>query len=153
MIKLFCAPHARPLTSHITLEEARALHGGATRGVVEVETMSLASSATLAESSIDILLWNFPLKSHSADAAQADLQTVKFSSTEVSRRPSCRRQSRVPRPSCSWRRQRRGSEPRSRYICTCPALPSDTPVLATRSGRSAHCSRPIPVAPSKSACR
>jgi len=29
MIKLFCAPHARSLTSHITLEEARALHGGA----------------------------------------------------------------------------------------------------------------------------
>jgi hypothetical protein len=29
MIKLFCAPHARSLASHITLEEARALHGGA----------------------------------------------------------------------------------------------------------------------------
>ena len=30
---------------------------------VEVETMSLASNATLAESFIVILLWNFPLKS------------------------------------------------------------------------------------------
>jgi hypothetical protein len=31
-------------------------------------------NATLAESPIDILPWNFPLKSHFADAAEADLR-------------------------------------------------------------------------------
>jgi hypothetical protein len=61
------------------------------------------------------ILWNFPLKSHSADAAQADRQAIRFSSIEIARRPSCHRRSRVPRRSCSWRRQRRGREPRSRY--------------------------------------
>jgi hypothetical protein len=48
--------------------------------------VSLANSATLAESPIDILLWDFPLKSRFADAAQADPQAIRFSSIEVARR-------------------------------------------------------------------
>ena len=61
------------------------------------------------------ILWNFPLKSHSADAAQADRQAIRFSSIEIARRPSCQRRSRVPRRSWGWRRRRRGRNPRSRY--------------------------------------
>ena len=42
-----------PMASRLTVER-----------FLEGRTVSLANSATLAESPIDILLWNFPLKSH-----------------------------------------------------------------------------------------
>jgi len=93
---------------------------------VEVETMSLASSATLAESSIDILLWNFPLKSHFADAAEAQPQAPPVQSSEIARHPSCRRRSPAPLPSCSWTCPRRRAQPIS-DILRLPALPNGTP--------------------------
>ena len=62
--------------------------------------MSLANSATLAESSIDILLWDFPLKSHSADAAQANPQAIRFSSIEIARRLVMPPSTTAPRRSC-----------------------------------------------------
>ena len=66
-----------------------------------INAMQLTSNATLAEFSIDILLWKIPLNSHFADAAEAEPQAFNFSSTEVSRRQSCRRRSPAPLRSCS----------------------------------------------------
>jgi hypothetical protein len=51
---------------------------GGRRGRQRAGAVQLARNATLAESSIDILLWSFPLKSHFAAAAEADPQVVRF---------------------------------------------------------------------------
>jgi len=75
---------------------------------------------------IDILLWNFPLKSHFADAAEAQPQAPPVQSSEIARHPSCRRRSPAPLPSCSWTCPRRRAQP----ICDIlrlPALPNGTP--------------------------
>src|SRR5205085_12553408 len=50
-------------------------------GAFSASARQFASIASLVESSIDILLWSFTLKSHSADAGP------QFSSTEFSRLP------------------------------------------------------------------
>jgi len=44
-------------------------------------SVSVREQARLAESSIDILLWDFSLKSHFADAERAYPQAVNFGST------------------------------------------------------------------------
>ncbi len=92
---------------------------------VEVEMMSLASSATLAESSIDILLWNFPLKSHFADAAEAQPQALQFSPA----RSRATRHAALDRQRRSRHAGHVGGE-EAQPICDIlrpPALPNGTP--------------------------
>jgi hypothetical protein len=73
--------------------------------------VSGASNATLVESSIDIFLWEIPLNSHFADAAQAEPQAVSHSSSAALRPPSSRWE---PELSASHRAGR--IEPRKRLI-------------------------------------
>jgi hypothetical protein len=82
----------------------------------------------------------------------ADPRANQFSSGEVLHRPSCRRRSRAPHPSCSWTRRRRGRARRSRYPALgqpCRAVPR---LSRPRSDQSAHCCRQTLVSSSKSAC-
>jgi hypothetical protein len=93
-----------------------------------------------------ILLWNFPLKSHFADAAEAQPQAPPVQSSEIARHPSCRRRSPAPLPSCSWTCRRRRGATHLRYPS--PARPAERypRFWPLRSDRSAHCSRRTPAA-------
>ena len=95
---------------------------------------------------IDILLWNFPLKSHFADAAEAQPQDPPVQSSEIARHPSRRRRSPAQLPSCSWTCRRRRGATHLRYPS--PARPAERypRFWPLRSDRSAHCSRRTPAA-------
>ena len=69
------------------------------------------------------ILWNFPLKSHFADAAEAQPQAPPVQSSEIARHPSCRRRSPAPLPSCSWTCRRRRGATHLRYPS--PARPAE----------------------------
>lgn len=77
-------------------------------------------NASLVESSIVLLLWTIPLKSHLAGPARADPQPVSQNSSEVLCRRSCRRRSRAPHPLCSSTRRKRGTALRLRYPARIP---------------------------------
>jgi hypothetical protein len=67
-----CHPVTPPIRmkSGMTTSQALLVCGGWGRQCVNA--MQPASNATLAESPIDILLWEFPLNSHFEDAAAAE---------------------------------------------------------------------------------
>jgi hypothetical protein len=94
-----------------------------------------ASNASLAESSIDIFIWNFPLKSHFADAAGGFSQAT---AAQLQARACATRHPAVDQefrsPSRSWTYQRRGIATPLRDVCACPALPSGTPGLGHLNG-------------------
>src|SRR6201981_215803 len=58
------------------------------------------------------ILWDFPLKSHSADDTQADPQAIRFSSIEVARRLVMPPSTTARRQSCSRRHGRRATQNR-----------------------------------------
>jgi hypothetical protein len=83
--------------------------------------MALARRATLAESPIDKLLWMIPLKSHLADAAEADLRPSN--SAPASSHAASHPRHRSQRHSRHVARPVRGEEQNLRSRCPAPAQP------------------------------
>jgi hypothetical protein len=90
-------------------------------------------NATLAESPIGILPWNFPLKSHFADTAEADPQPIRLSPARSRAPPSCRLDHQLRSRHVAGHVGGEEEQP----ICDIPRLPRPAdryPVLATSFG-------------------